>query len=107
MQNALVVPGPVRPGPPVSPLELAQLVSVVASQPARWHPTVRFDPARRWFAQLELTTDLEVWLLSWLPGQGTGFHDHGAAVGAFTVLVAVQLSVFGLYLPPVFRCPPS
>jgi len=85
MQNALVVPGPVRPGPPVSPLELAQLVSVVASQPARWHPTVRFDPARRWFAQLELTTDLEVWLLSWLPGQGTGFHDHGAAVGAFTV----------------------
>ena len=85
MKNALVVPGPVRPGPPVSPLELAQLVSVVASQPARWHPTVRFDPARRWFAQLELTTDLEVWLLSWLPGQGTGFHDHGAAVGAFTV----------------------
>ena len=85
MQNALVVPGPVRPGPPVSPLELARLVSVVASQPARWQPTVRFDPARRWFAQLELTTDLEVWLLSWLPGQGTGFHDHGAAVGAFTV----------------------
>ena len=85
MQNALVVPGPVRPGPPVSPLELAQLVSVVASQPARWHPTVRFDPARRWFAQLELTTDLEVWLLSWLPGQGTGFHDHGTAVGAFIV----------------------
>ena len=85
MKNALVVPGPVRPGPPVSPLELARLVSAVASQPARWWPTVRFDPARRWFAQLELTTDLEVWLLSWLPGQGTGFHDHGAAVGAFTV----------------------
>jgi len=85
MKNALVVPGPVRPGPPVSPLELARLVSAVASQPARWQRTVRFDPARRWFAQLELTTDLEVWLLSWLPGQGTGFHDHGAAVGAFTV----------------------
>jgi predicted metal-dependent enzyme (double-stranded beta helix superfamily) len=85
MQNALVVPRAVRPGPPVSPQELARLVSVVASQSARWQPTVRFDPARRWFAQLELTTDLEVWLLSWLPGQGTGFHDHGAAVGAFTV----------------------
>lgn len=85
MQNALVVPRAVRPGPPVSPQELARLVSAVASQPARWRPTVRFDPARRWFAQLELTTDLEVWLLSWLPGQGTGFHDHGAAVGAFTV----------------------
>jgi predicted metal-dependent enzyme (double-stranded beta helix superfamily) len=85
MQNALVVPGPVRPGSPVSPLELARLVSAIAGRPARWRPTLRFDPARRWFAQLELTTDLEVWLLSWLPGQGTGFHDHGAAVGAFTV----------------------
>ena len=35
MQNALVVPRAVRPGPPVSPLELARLVSAVASQPAR------------------------------------------------------------------------
>jgi len=93
MQNALAVPGPARlavPGParpaaPVSPLKLARLVSSIAGQPGRWQPTVRFDPARRWFARLELTTDLEVWLLSWLPGQGTGFHDHGAAVGAFTV----------------------
>ena len=85
MQNALVVPGPVRPSSPVSPVELGRLVREVASQPARWQPTVRFGPARRWFARLELTTDLEVWLLSWLPGQSTGFHDHGAAVGAFTV----------------------
>src|SRR5439155_21943431 len=53
--------------------------------PGRCPPTVRVDPARRSFGWLELTTDLEVWLLSWLPGQGTGFHDHGAAAGAFTV----------------------
>jgi hypothetical protein len=26
-----------------------------------------------------------VWLLSWLPGQRTGFHDHGESAGAFTV----------------------
>src|SRR5689334_11213070 len=85
MQNALAVPGPARPAAPVSPLKLARLVSSIAGQPGRWQPTVRFDPARRWFARLELTTDLEVWLLSWLPGQGTGFHDHGAAAGAFTM----------------------
>lgn len=84
MQNALAVPGPVRPAP-VSPLKLARLVSTIASQPGWWLPAVRFDPARRWFARLELTTDLEVWLLSWLPGQGTGFHDHGTAAGAFAV----------------------
>jgi hypothetical protein len=88
MQNALAVPGPARlarPAAPVSPLKLARLVSSIAGQPGRWQPTVRFDPTRRWFARLELTTDLEVWLLSWLPGQGTGFHDHGTAVGAFAV----------------------
>jgi predicted metal-dependent enzyme (double-stranded beta helix superfamily) len=28
----------------------------------------------------------EVWLLSWLPGQGTGLHDHGPSSGVLTVL---------------------
>jgi predicted metal-dependent enzyme (double-stranded beta helix superfamily) len=47
---------------------------------------VRFDLARRWYHRLELADDHEVWLLSWLPGQDTGFHDHGDASGAFTVV---------------------
>ena len=34
---------------------------------------------------MELTEDYEVWLLSWQPGQGTGFHDHGGSAGAFAV----------------------
>ena len=46
---------------------------------------MRFDAGRRWFRRLELADDYEVWLLSWLPGQGTGFHDHGLAAGAFAV----------------------
>jgi predicted metal-dependent enzyme (double-stranded beta helix superfamily) len=28
----------------------------------------------------------EVWLISWLPGQATGFHDHGGSAGAFAVV---------------------
>ncbi len=28
----------------------------------------------------------QVWLLSWLPGQGTGLHDHGGSAGAFAVV---------------------
>lgn len=84
MQNAVAVPGTSRPVP-VSPRKLAELVSSIADQPGRWQHTVRFDPARRWFCRLDLSTELEVWLLSWLPGQGTGFHDHGEAAGAFTV----------------------
>jgi hypothetical protein len=47
---------------------------------------VRFDPGQRWFRRLALAEEYEVWLLSWLPGQHTGFHDHGDAAGAFTVV---------------------
>ncbi|GLY71136.1 cysteine dioxygenase [Amycolatopsis taiwanensis] len=46
----------------------------------------RFVPEKRWWARLALTTGVELWLLSWLPGQGTRPHDHGGAAGAFTVL---------------------
>ncbi|MEP7022304.1 MAG: cysteine dioxygenase family protein [Actinomycetota bacterium] len=69
----------------LSPLELGRIVDSIARQPGRWRDIVRFDAGQRWYQRLELTDDLEVWLLSWLPGQGTGFHDHGEAVGAFTV----------------------
>jgi predicted metal-dependent enzyme (double-stranded beta helix superfamily) len=64
---------------------LARLVGDVAAQPDSWHHLVRFNAARRWYHRLELADDHEVWLLSWLPGQHTGFHDHGEAVGAFAV----------------------
>jgi rhodanese-related sulfurtransferase len=30
-----------------------------------------------------------VWVISWLPGQATGFHDHGASSGAFVVTTGV------------------
>jgi predicted metal-dependent enzyme (double-stranded beta helix superfamily) len=64
-------------------------VRAIAEQPGRWRPVVRFSAARRWYYRLDqddpAAADYEVWLLSWLPGQQTGFHDHGDAVGAFAV----------------------
>jgi predicted metal-dependent enzyme (double-stranded beta helix superfamily) len=51
---------------------------------------VRFDESRRWHQRLtpeQAGTDaVEVWLLSWLPGQESPLHDHGGSSGAFTVL---------------------
>jgi predicted metal-dependent enzyme (double-stranded beta helix superfamily) len=32
-----------------------------------------------------VAADHEVWLLTWLPGQGTEWHDHGGSAGAFHV----------------------
>jgi predicted metal-dependent enzyme (double-stranded beta helix superfamily) len=74
-----------RGTPALSPARLGQIAGAVAAQPDRWRDVLRFDAGRRWYRRLELADDHEVWLLSWLPGQRTGFHDHGHAVGAFAV----------------------
>ena len=65
--------------------QLSRLVACTAAQSGRWRDLVRYDPARRWYRRLELTGEYEVWLLSWRPGQGTGYHDHGGSRGAFAV----------------------
>ena len=78
--------GRAQPGPAwLRPARLGQIAGAVAARPERWRGLVQFDAGRRWFRRLELADDHEVWLLSWLPGQSTGFHDHGAAAGAFAV----------------------
>jgi predicted metal-dependent enzyme (double-stranded beta helix superfamily) len=72
--------------PAATDARLRQLVLDVAASPQHWLHLVRYDPARRWYQRLLLEENREVWLLSWLPGQHTGFHDHGRSAGAFTVV---------------------
>ncbi|HET6503473.1 MAG TPA: cysteine dioxygenase family protein [Amycolatopsis sp.] len=70
-----------------TPIELRLLTSVTAGAlAAPLSEVARFVPERRWWARLALTWGVELWLLSWLPGQGTRPHDHGGAAGSFTVL---------------------
>ena len=79
-------PHPAAPGQPHRlPARLGQLVGQIAADQGRWRQLVRFTEPQRWYQRLELADDYEIWLLSWLPGQHTGFHDHGQAMGAFTV----------------------
>ncbi|MGH3762578.1 cysteine dioxygenase [Actinophytocola sp.] len=52
----------------------------------RWARLLRYDPDERFTALVHRGPGQEVWLMSWLPGQGTGRHDHGAASGAFTLV---------------------
>ena len=40
----------------------------------------------RWFARLHSDDELDVWLISWVPGRSTALHDHGGSLGALTVL---------------------
>ena len=68
-----------------SPAELAVIARRIAGQPDAWRSLVRFDAAKRWYVRLEHSDEYEVWLLTWLAGQHTGFHDHGQSAGAFIV----------------------
>jgi quercetin dioxygenase-like cupin family protein len=66
--------------------DFAALARRVAADPERWRPLVRYDALTRWYARLETGPGYEVWLLSWLPGQSTGAHDHGRSSAVMTVL---------------------
>ncbi|SFP24703.1 Predicted metal-dependent enzyme of the double-stranded beta helix superfamily [Amycolatopsis arida] len=57
-----------------------------AADRASWAHLLRYDPERRFAVLVSRTEAGEVWLMSWLPGQGTGLHDHGRVDGAFTVV---------------------
>jgi predicted metal-dependent enzyme (double-stranded beta helix superfamily) len=54
--------------------------------PEQWPVAPRFNPLDRWYHRLAVADDHEVWLLTWLPGQGTELHDHGGSAGAFQVV---------------------
>jgi predicted metal-dependent enzyme (double-stranded beta helix superfamily) len=42
-------------------------------------------PERTW-QRVESGPDADIWLITWPVGSSTGWHDHGAASGAFVVL---------------------
>lgn len=56
--------------------ELEQLALDVAADPELWQPLVVVDAHRRRYRLLYEDDRIDVWVLSWMSGQGTGFHDH-------------------------------
>jgi rhodanese-related sulfurtransferase/quercetin dioxygenase-like cupin family protein len=68
--------------------ELGQIVAKIAASD-EWIGRVRLRADRRWYERLHHGPDHDVWLISWLPGQSTGFHDHGSSSGAFIVTAGV------------------
>jgi predicted metal-dependent enzyme (double-stranded beta helix superfamily) len=78
----------------------AGLAAALAAAADRWLDLVEYRAASRWTHLLPLAdaaavlddslhaelADAQVWLLSWLPEQGTPLHDHGTSAGAFAVV---------------------
>lgn len=67
-----------------TPEELAGIVAAFAAYPG-WFERVRLRTDQRWYERLHHSADHDIWAISWMPGQSTGFHDHGESAGAFIV----------------------
>ena len=65
---------------------LRGLVLTLAADRRVWEPRVRHSPTRRIFEQLLDDPAFEAWLICWMPGHDTGFHDHDVSAGAVTVV---------------------
>ncbi|MFE9339185.1 cysteine dioxygenase [Streptomyces sp. NPDC007063] len=77
---------PAPPAHPATVADFAGLIGALAADRAAWAPLVHYDPTLRWYHRLRTGPGYEMWLLSWLPGQGSGRHDHGRSSGVFGVL---------------------
>ena len=78
----------------------AGLAAALAAAAPRWQHLVEYRAHSRWTHLLPTAeaarildpglhadlADAQVWLLSWLPQQGTPLHDHGTSAGAFSVV---------------------
>ncbi|MFJ4472627.1 cysteine dioxygenase [Streptomyces sp. NPDC089424] len=71
---------------PATVADFVGLARSVAADRAQWEHLVRYDATSRWYHRLRTGPGYEVWLLSWLPGQRSGLHDHGSSSGVLTVL---------------------
>jgi quercetin dioxygenase-like cupin family protein len=67
-------------------MTLDHLVRELAAEPGRWRELVRHTAAERHFALLTRDDDVEVWVVSWMDGHDTGFHDHDDSAAAIVVL---------------------
>ena len=71
-----------------TPVQLLRVATLFAADPdlPALLPARAEDPSgRRWY-QLAETHPLQLWVIEWPAGAGTGFHDHGGSRGAFTVV---------------------
>ena len=62
-----------------------------ADRPQRWRPLVRHDPAERTFALLHRDEQLEIYVVCWMDGHDTGFHDHEESAASILVLEGAVL----------------
>jgi predicted metal-dependent enzyme (double-stranded beta helix superfamily) len=71
----------------LNPIELIEVTRLVADEVSGGkYPFIDFDADVRWHQRIHRSPRLDIWLIGWLPTQGTELHDHGGSAGSFTVV---------------------
>ena len=71
---------------PLDSAALRALVDELRPSLSMWRDEVRHDPAERQYARVLASDDVEVWIVAWMDGHDTGFHDHDDSAAAIAVL---------------------
>jgi quercetin dioxygenase-like cupin family protein len=83
----------------LQPAELAATLQTWTGKEHDWAPLVRHDEQERTYQLLHRDADVEVYLVCWMPGHDTGFHDHDHSAAAITVvdgaIVEERLAITG------------
>jgi hypothetical protein len=61
---------------PLSAADLEQVAIAIRDRPELWMPLLVIDAHRRRYRLLFEDERTDIWVLCWMPGQSTGFHDH-------------------------------
>lgn len=56
--------------------ELEEIAIGMAARGDIWEPLVRVDEKQRQYELVYEDERMDAWVLSWMPGQATGYHDH-------------------------------
>jgi hypothetical protein len=60
----------------LSAADLEQVAISIRDRPELWEPLLVIDVHRRRYRLLFEDERTDIWVLCWMPGQSTGFHDH-------------------------------
>jgi Cysteine dioxygenase type I len=63
----------------LSAVDLEQIAIAIRDRPQLWEPLLVIDAHRRRYRLLFEDERTDIWVLCWMPGQSTGFHDHDAS----------------------------
>jgi hypothetical protein len=66
--------------------ETSEVAAALGRERTLWEHMCRFDQDERYFTQLYRDPHLDIWLICWLNGQDTDYHDHDVSIGSVYVV---------------------